>query len=628
MPSRLTNYIGQFLLVLLVIGFVPALYFIQEFEKLDEQALSLVEQKQQVKLEFSKHELVSSLNESYKTFTTLMDNGVLRRAINNPNHLNRQTVLDVWTLVVRSQGYYANLSFINTQGEEKIRVNYHPGETMPVTDTTLSDRRYFDYFAHAKHLKTGQISVIGNNQFQPSTESSTEPALYFITPIDSDNRRFGYFVAEVNLNHIYQRMRGDDMLDPHLTLLNIRGDVLMAADHDDNAGWNVSSNFAHAYPNLWQSIRSMHQGTLFTRQQWFNFVTVLPGQTLADIPPLVLLSTFDHQALQPLVRSNKNHLLVQMYSMLIVIALIALVFVLWNRNHHKNSIDSRLARAAMNGMSAVMITDKNNRIIKVNSEFTHQSGYAFEEVKGKQPSIFASGKHHQEFYINMWKTLQEEGIWEGEIINLHKNGHPITEILRIQTILDDDDVIQFYVASFVDISKRKELENLLRDQSEKDGLTGIWNRRKFDQEFLSECTRIKRYPEQEHSCLAIVDIDHFKRVNDRFGHARGDEIIRSVAQSLRNELRESDFIARIGGEEFAIIMPHTLIEEAEAVLNRLRSAVFDQHRGELSISSGVTDVTGSAGDVYQRADMALYESKASGRNLVSVLTSTEMVHFA
>ncbi|WP_136487681.1 diguanylate cyclase [Vibrio sp. H11] len=629
MPSTFTKYIGQFVLVLFIIGFVPALYFAQEFTKLEGQALALEEQKQRVKLDFSKRELVSSLNEAYKTFTTLTNNSLFHRAVSNPNEFNIEAVQDFWLLVARTLGGYSSLSFIDRTGQETIRVDYIRGMAVAITDTGLINRSKYDEFLTAQHLKSGQIVVVGGNQFHALTATSKQPVLHFVTPIDSNGERAGYLVAEVSLEYIYQQMLGTD--DPSAglpSLLNSRGDVLMTLDNHQNIEVFPATNLALTMPELWQHIESSQQGTLFTKDQWFSFVTISQSQTLANVQPLILLESFDVQALQPLIRSSKNRLLWQMYAMFFVITLIALGCICWNRNHHKNSIESKLARAAMNGMSAVLITDKNNRIIKVNSEFTNQSGYSFDEVKGKQPSIFASGKHNQEFYLNMWKSLQEDGSWEGEVVNRHRDGHEITEILRIQTILDDDGIIQFYVASFVDISQRKELENLLRDQSEKDGLTGIWNRRKFDQEFSSECMRVKRYPEQEHSCLAIVDIDHFKRINDRFGHARGDEILRNVAVCLRTELRESDFISRIGGEEFAIIMPHTSLEEADKVLNRLRVAIFDQYKGELSISSGITDVTESTGDVYQRADLALYESKASGRNLVSVLTSTEMVHFA
>ncbi|EKO3645742.1 GGDEF domain-containing protein [Vibrio metschnikovii] len=124
----------------------------------------------------------------------------------------------------------------------------------------------------------------------------------------------------------------------------------------------------------------------------------------------------------------------------------------------------------------------------------------------------------------------------------------------------------------------------------------------------------------------ILDIDHFKRINDQFGHSHGDYVIQSVAETLRDGLRESDFLARIGGEEFAIILPHTPIEEAQAVIERLRIKVYQLHAQNVSISAGISDIMGSEQETYQRADKALYESKATGRNQVSILLSQEMAN--
>jgi diguanylate cyclase (GGDEF)-like protein/PAS domain S-box-containing protein len=303
-------------------------------------------------------------------------------------------------------------------------------------------------------------------------------------------------------------------------------------------------------------------------------------------------------------------------------------FVLWNRNHKKNSIESQLAKAAMNGMSALVITDRNNRIIKVNQEFTRVSGYELEDVKGRQPSMFASGRYNQEFYIKMWSVIKKQGMWEGEVVNRRKDGSLITEILRIQTIKDAKGVIQFYVASFVDISKHKELENKLRNLSEKDALAGCWNRRKFDLELRDECSRINRYPTREHSCLAILDIDHFKRINDRFGHDYGDRVIQTVAQVLQRECRETDFVARIGGEEFGVILPHTTTEEADYVLNRLRIAVSLELDSVVTVSAGITNLTGDPALNYKCADLALYEAKAAGRDSVCLFLDTEMSEIA
>ncbi len=284
---------------------------------------------------------------------------------------------------------------------------------------------------------------------------------------------------------------------------------------------------------------------------------------------------------------------------------------------------SKIARAAMNGMSAMVITDHNNRIIQVNEEFTRVSGYELEDVIGKQPSTFASGKHNQEFYMEMWKELELHGIWEGEVVNKRRDGSKITEILRIQTVKDKHNVIQFYVASFIDITHRKELENRLRDLSERDPLTGLWNRRKFDAEMSSLSLKTKRYPNSETATLALLDIDHFKRINDTYGHDKGDVTIKEVARILTNHLRETDVVARIGGEEFAIIMPHTPLNEAEIVINRVRTAIHIETSLNITISGGITEIGPTAGNSYKRADIALYESKTLGRNQVNILSVVE-----
>ncbi|EPA8366582.1 diguanylate cyclase [Vibrio fluvialis] len=625
MSSSFAKSFSQFLIVLFVIGFVPSLYFIQEFKKLDERAIALIEQKHRVKLEFSKHELVSSLNESYKSISTLINNGIFHQAVRQPSLLNVASVEDFWLLVARAQGFYSCLRFIDTHGQEQIRVDYEDGQAQILSGSYLQNRAKQDYFLYGQSLKTGQIGVFG---MQSTGQQMTpiKPSLHFVAPIELDGQRQGYFVANINLTYIYQQIAGSNNTEPLPDILNLSGDVLMSQRKSDTEQPYI--NVAQQYPTLWATLMSQDQGTVSDHGQWYSFVKVSLNTALSNMPTVVLLDKVESSEIRQFVRINKNTLTVQMFALFALISLIASIFVLWNNNHQKNSIESKLARAAMNGMSAVIITDKQNRIIKVNNEFTRLSGYSFEEVEGHQPSMFASGKHDPQFYLEMWKALQEDGFWEGEVVNKRKDGSMQTEILRIQTILDDEEVIQFYVASFVDITERKQLEDQLRDQSEKDGLTDIWNRRKFDQEFRSECVRVKRYPAHEQSCLAIIDIDHFKRINDKFGHAKGDKTIVEVAQCLRNELRESDFLARIGGEEFAIILPHTPIEEAEAVLNRLRLAVFNLHQESLSISGGVTDITEIPEEVYQRADMALYESKECGRNVISILTSTEMEQFA
>lgn len=246
------------------------------------------------------------------------------------------------------------------------------------------------------------------------------------------------------------------------------------------------------------------------------------------------------------------------------------------------------------------------------------------EVLGQPPSIFQSGNHNKNFYSTMWKAIQTDGIWQGEVTNKRKNGELLTEILRIQAIVDKHGEMKYFIASFVDITARKELENRLRELSEKDVLTQCWNRRKFEAEFSNIIGSGPFTKEMEPSCLAIVDIDHFKRINDTYGHDIGDKVITEVGRILDVESRRADFVARIGGEEFAIILPNTQLNEAEVILNRLRVAITLNDDIKVTISGGITDICCSSEASYKRADLALYDSKTSGRNKMSCFSSAEM----
>ncbi|EAQ55131.1 sensory box/GGDEF family protein [Vibrio sp. MED222] len=414
-------------------------------------------------------------------------------------------------------------------------------------------------------------------------------------------------------------------------ILNNTGHVIMGPDPEDSFGHVIESRsdktYAKLSPGLWQNIQSGTSSSYFDGKNWYFHSDISPKIKQFEGPIYMVLHIEEHQFNTQFQQEN-HAIVVQIIILSILISMISAGFVLWNRNHKKNSIESQLAKAAMNGMSALLITDKNNRIIKVNQEFTRVSGYELEDVKGKQPSLFNAGRYNEEFYIKMWSVIKETGMWEGEVVNRRKDGTFITEILRIQTIKDSKDVIQFYVASFVDISKRKELENKLRNLSEKDALSGCWNRRKFDLELRDECSRVSRYPTREQSCLAILDIDHFKRINDRFGHDYGDKAIQIVAQVLQRECRDTDFVARIGGEEFGVILPHTTPQEADYVLNRLRIAVSIEFDNVVTISGGITNLTSEPALNYKCADLALYEAKAVGRNNVCLFLDSEMSEIA
>lgn len=153
-----------------------------------------------------------------------------------------------------------------------------------------------------------------------------------------------------------------------------------------------------------------------------------------------------------------------------------------------------------------------------------------------------------------------------------------------------------------------------------DTLTGVHSRLAYDEQIEQELTRWQRY--KTVFSYAILDIDHFKRINDEYGHNAGDNALKFIAQAMKKNLRKSDFIFRIGGEEFVLLLINTGVEKAEGLVNNLRASIsassfhFKQQRVEINLSAGITEVTqnDSVESLYERADQALYLAKNSGRN--------------
>ncbi|MBW3696211.1 sensor domain-containing diguanylate cyclase [Vibrio sp. T187] len=633
MNIKIAKLSGQFLCTLFALGIVPALYVIAEFDRIDEQYNSSVQQANFNQIEYSYHELATIIRQISTSVPTIARSKTLIRAIEQPDPVHLESVQDLWTMLARGQKYYSQLRFLDNDGMERIRVNHENNITTVIAPSQLQDKSNRDYFAEALTLKPNQVISYGLDLEVEKGQIVTPiiPALRVITPVESNGKRLGYFIANLNMNEIYSRLkyeRGNKSLP---TLINKSGYVVMSQSLEKAYGHIIpersKETLAITQPKLWESMLANDQGNYFDGESWFFYSDVSSAISQLNEPLYMVLNIKDSR-LQSHYKSEMRSIYEQAAALLIIIMNISGAFVWWNYRHNKNSIESRLAKAAMNGMSALVITDRNNRIIQVNQEFTRASGYTLDDVKGKQPSIFASGRYNEEFYIQMWKVIQDKGIWEGEVVNKRKDGSLITEILRIQTIMDKEGVIQFYVASFVDISQRKELENRLRDLSEKDALAGCWNRRKFDNELRDHSTRCGRYPDKETSCLAILDIDHFKRINDKYGHDHGDKVIRTVAEVLQRESRETDFVARIGGEEFGLILPHTTTSEANYVLNRLRTVISLEFGEEVTISGGITNITADANQNYKCADVALYDAKASGRNTICLFLSDEIDEIA
>ncbi|MDG4553758.1 MAG: EAL domain-containing protein [Candidatus Competibacter sp.] len=268
----------------------------------------------------------------------------------------------------------------------------------------------------------------------------------------------------------------------------------------------------------------------------------------------------------------------------------------------------------------VTITDADVRIVAVNAAFTRITGYREEEVLGKNPRFLQSGRHDRNFYTTLWSKLRATGHWQGEIWDRRKDGTVYPELLSISTVCDPTGKIVNYLGVFTDLSDIKSIQEQLDVLAHHDPLTGLPNRRLFHELLQLSIQRANR--EHDQVALLFIDLDRFKNINDSFGHPVGDRLLVKTAQRIKNVLRDIDLVARIGGDEFNIILDRLGdAREAAMVAERLIAVISEPFEIEsntfyVGASIGIALYPLDGGDaqtLQSNADTALYQAKGEGR---------------
>ncbi|MBC7860796.1 MAG: EAL domain-containing protein [Burkholderiaceae bacterium] len=269
----------------------------------------------------------------------------------------------------------------------------------------------------------------------------------------------------------------------------------------------------------------------------------------------------------------------------------------------------------------IIITDAAGVMVRVNDTFSAITGYGREEALGRNPRMLKSELQTPESYAAMWKAIEQDGHWSGELWNRRKNGEVYAEMITISAVRDAAGQTQNYVALFTDVTPMKEHQRELDHIAHYDALTGLPNRVQLA-ERLEQAIAASRQGAQP---LAVVylDLDGFKQVNDEHGHHVGDKLLIAVARRMRASLRENNVLARIGGDEFvAVLVGLSRPDDYEAVLARLLQAAAEPVGvGELVLrvtaSIGVTLYPHDGVDadlLIRHADQAMYLAKQAGKN--------------
>lgn len=282
-----------------------------------------------------------------------------------------------------------------------------------------------------------------------------------------------------------------------------------------------------------------------------------------------------------------------------------------------------------NSSEAMMVTNADNIIISVNPAFTSVTGYAPDEVLGKNPAILDSGLHDEFFFQAIRTSLEATGHWEGEITGRRKNMEIYSEWRKVNAIYDEEGSVHRWITLFSDITLKKKSDELIWEQANFDSLTSLPNRYMFHNRLEQEIKKASRTGSS--IALILLDLDHFKEVNDTYGHNIGDLLLKEAAWRLSSCVRGIDTVARLGGDEFTVILGglNNTISINRVVRDILHAMAEPFRLGDevayVSASIGVTFYPQDASDMealVRSGDQAMYAAKNQGRNCASYFTRT------
>lgn len=539
---------------------------------------------------------------------------------------------------------YIQVRYLDSQGRESVRVDNTPEGTRPAPDDQLQDKSQTAYFQKGTLLSFGSVSVsrFDLNVERGEVEIPLRPVLRFSSPVlGADGRFAGIVVLNLSGEVIRERLRQAAVaaLGPPL-LANGNGYWLLGPAPEMEWGFQLGERrdmtVESAWPGVWEHVRSQKRGQFLLDGALYTFDTVQADSAIGVRTTAVMIP---EEAWKIVARVPKQRLVPPLTATFIIMTAGLAVLLgglswLWASGRAKRDVvlaelaDSEAKFRAMSEASqdALVMTDDKGRVSFWNRAAERMFGVSRQDMDGRPlHDVVAPPGELDKARAGLREFQRTGGGPLIDAINEHEarraDGSRFPVELSVAAFRREDR--WWAVGAARDISERKRAEEALRELAATDGLTGLLNRRRFMEVGEAEFERAKRTARP--ISLIMFDVDHFKKVNDTRGHDVGDTVLVSLARTAKDTLRAVDILGRLGGEEFAAILPETGLKEASAVAERLRQAVSGMGlapNGEplpVTVSLGVVqsqEPGESLESLLKRADTALYRAKSSGRDRV------------
>jgi len=589
-----------------------------EIQRFDDQIR--VEYVTQIKL-FS-----NKLNKRFESLAStsqlLAGSRILYNFINNP-FTTKQTLVDTWGRLMLGNGELRQIRFIDLKGYEKVRVDYTPKDGVQLAKK-LRYKGGSDYFRYASLMAMpwafygADLESEDGEYVKPYTM-----AMRILVPVlDESGNRLGYLVVNLAINRIFENLLGELVLDDRPIILGGDSQYLYGVEDSRLYGARIATRKEHSLvkdnPAFWEKVKLKREGVYRQDNVYTVFDRIdLPLSGLGTAK-LTVIHDYNDEQVAILALHNISEINEKMFVGMILLFFIAFPLALFVIFYRELVRHIHLSYAAMKSMSPVMLTNEQGNIEQVNESYCRIFEVIASEIIGKPSSILHPDVVNNDIYTLIRDSLEVSGEWRGEVSRLSKVGDEHIDFVEAVSFGNSKKTPTNLVITFYDITEEKRLKRELELLTVTDAMTGCKNRRFYETAIAHEIESFRRYPEQIF-CLVLVDIDHFKRVNDEFGHDVGDQVLKSFVLLLEANVRTIDMVCRVGGEEFAIILPNTTCDNALILLERMRHSVeVSDINPKITCSIGYCQCTKSdtPETLYAKTDVALYQAKNNGRNQV------------
>lgn len=622
-----------------------------------ENKLTALKTEEKEKVDLSRALTTRDLEIVASDLRILADSNELTQYLNEINSVNLQALTERFSNFAHDRRLYDQVRFIDVHGKERVRINTKNGQVERVTGDALQNKSNRYYFRDSINLSPGEIYVspLDLNIERNEIEFPHKPMLRVATPaISNDSNVLGIVILNYQAGRLLNRIKAwvpSDLVAQRF-ILNSQGYWLDSPNEELRWGFMFGSNktFAHNHPDLWAKMRTRESGQIQTTTGIYTFTTVYPKvemnlhtrsieranqlDGLPDSRAWILVSHISSERLQLKPFNVDNHGLWFSFSVILGLSLV-IIWLKAKTEYTERELQKSfmlLVAGLEQSPNAALITSKLGTIEYVNPAFTELTGYSYDEAVGSNPRMLKSGDQHHDPSASLWQTITQGGHWQGEYHNRHKDGDTYWVSVRVSPITNPKGEITHFIGIQEDITEQKQLHEQLELMSKTDLLTNVHNRRHFFESTQVEMARAQR--NSRSLSMMMIDVDHFKRINDRYGHQAGDTVLKQIAQVLKENLRLNDLLARYGGEEFVITLPETTISEAAHFAERIRLAIEESQFGIDEDSINVTVSIGCASlpigslnlsKMIERADIAMYQAKANGRNRVEIAQGSKRV---